>query len=64
MLFRSLAKATALAVLGALGARHRGATLPAVSAGRPGAFGRLAGGELLVMATAVALGVALARTPL
>lgn len=59
-----LAKATALVVLGALGARHRRATLPAVSAGRPGAFGRLAGGELLVMATAVALGVALARTPL
>ncbi len=58
-----LAKAAALAGLGALGAQHRRVTLPAVGAGRPGAFLRLAGGELLVMATAVALGVALARTP-
>ncbi len=58
-----LAKTGALLALGALGWWHRARTVPAVVAGRPRAFLRLAGAEVLVMATAVGLAVVLARTP-
>ncbi len=59
-----LAKVLALGALVACGAWHRARTVPAAVAGRPGAFLRLAVGEVAVMAVAVALGVALSRTPL
>ncbi|WP_091094598.1 bifunctional copper resistance protein CopD/cytochrome c oxidase assembly protein [Micromonospora citrea] len=58
-----LGKLGALVVLGALGAVHRSRTLPALRAGRRGAFGRLAAGELVVFAATVALAVALSRSP-
>lgn len=60
-----VAKTVLLALLGVAGWRHRARTLTGL--GRPGAsgraFARLATGELVVMATAVGLGVALSRTP-
>lgn len=58
-----LGKVAALITLGYFGARHRARTLPAVNAGRRGAFRRLAAGEVLVMAAALGLAVALSRTP-
>ncbi|MEU1514948.1 cytochrome c oxidase assembly protein [Streptomyces sp. NPDC005811] len=58
-----LAKAAALAALAWMGRWHRRRTLPALSAGRGGAFVRLAAGELLLMAAAMGLAVALSRTP-
>lgn len=58
-----LAKVLALVALGALGWLHRARMLPRLAAGAAGGFRRLAAGELLVMAAAFALGVALARTP-
>ncbi|MGC4821785.1 cytochrome c oxidase assembly protein [Micromonospora sp. DT63] len=58
-----LGKLVALLILGALGAAHRLRTLPALRAGRPGAFGRLAAGELVVFAATVGLAVALSRSP-
>jgi putative copper resistance protein D len=58
-----LGKLGALAVLGALGAAHRSRTLPALRAGRRGAFVRLAAGEVVVFAATVALAVALSRSP-
>ncbi|MGC4890555.1 cytochrome c oxidase assembly protein [Micromonospora sp. DT227] len=58
-----LGKLAALAVLGLLGAAHRARTLPALAAGRRGAFARLAAGELVVFAATVGLAVALSRSP-
>ncbi|WP_248959538.1 cytochrome c oxidase assembly protein [Sphaerisporangium perillae] len=57
-----LAKVAAFTALGVIGWWHRGRTLPALSAGRPGAFVRLAGVEGLIMLVAVGLAVALSRT--
>ncbi|HVM27958.1 MAG TPA: CopD family protein [Mycobacteriales bacterium] len=59
-----LAKSAAFAVLVLAGALHRRRTLPLLAAGQAGAFGRLAAGEVGVMAVALGLAVALARTPL
>ncbi|WP_432826614.1 cytochrome c oxidase assembly protein [Dactylosporangium sp. CA-092794] len=67
-----LAKAAALVAAGALGAVHRARTLPALRAaataspappGRAGAFRRLAAGELVLLAAAIGLAVALSRDP-
>ncbi|MEV4462730.1 bifunctional copper resistance protein CopD/cytochrome c oxidase assembly protein [Micromonospora echinofusca] len=58
-----LGKLAALAVLGTLGAWHRSRTLPALRAGRRGAFARLAAGEVVVFAATVGLAVALSRSP-
>jgi putative copper resistance protein D len=58
-----LGKLVALALLGLLGAAHRSRTLPALWAGRPGAFVRLAAGEVVVFAATVGLAVALSRSP-
>ncbi|PZF82708.1 cytochrome c oxidase assembly protein [Jiangella anatolica] len=57
-----LAKVVALVALGWLGWRHRTRTLPQLDAGRPGAFRRLAIGEIVIMAAAIGLAVALSRT--
>jgi putative copper export protein len=57
------AKAVAFACLVAIGWCHRSRTLPALAAGRPSAFWRVAAGELMVMAATVGLAVALSRTP-
>ena len=57
------AKATALVLIGWLGWEHRRRAIPAVLSGRPRTFLRLAGGEVLLMATAIGLAVALGRTP-
>ncbi|NAZ86618.1 cytochrome c oxidase assembly protein, partial [Kineococcus indalonis] len=57
-----LAKVLALVLLGALGAWHRRRTLPLLAT-RPRAFARVAVGELVLMAAATGLGVALSRTP-
>ncbi|MFW6091242.1 MAG: copper resistance D family protein, partial [Actinomycetota bacterium] len=57
-----LGKVAALGTLGYLGAQHRARTLPALDAGRRGGFRRLAAGEVVVMAGAVGLAVALSRT--
>ena len=58
-----LAKAAALVALGVFGSAHRRRSLGELDAGRPGAFRRLAAGEAVVMGVALALGVALSRTP-
>lgn len=59
-----VAKATAFAVLGAIGWRHRRATLPALRGGRGARpFLRLGAVEVLVMAAAMALATGLSRTP-
>jgi putative copper resistance protein D len=57
-----LGKVAALVALGLFGSRHRGRTLPALAAGRRGAFRRLAAGEVAVMGAAIGLAVALSRT--
>ena len=57
-----LGKMAALVALGFFGVRHRERTLPAVDAGRRGAFRRLAAGEVAIMAAAIGLAVALSRT--
>ncbi|GAA1005561.1 copper resistance protein D [Acrocarpospora pleiomorpha] len=57
-----LAKLLAFGVLGVIGWWHRGRTLPHLSAGRPGAFLRLALGEIMLMAATVGVAVALAQT--
>ncbi len=57
-----LGKVAALVVLGYLGMQHRARTLPALDAGRRGAFRRLAAGEIVVMGAAIGLAVALGRT--
>ncbi|TYC13886.1 bifunctional copper resistance protein CopD/cytochrome c oxidase assembly protein [Actinomadura syzygii] len=59
-----VAKAVALAVLGAFGWWHRRASLPALRDGRgPRGFVRLAAAEILVMAATMALATGLSRTP-
>jgi cytochrome c oxidase assembly factor CtaG/putative copper export protein len=58
-----LAKMVALVALGGFGWRHRTRTMSALRAGAPRAFGRLAAGELVLMAGAMGLAVALSRTP-
>lgn len=58
------AKAVTVSLLGALGARQRTRARPDLVAGRSAAFLRLALAELVLMAAAVGLAVALARTPL
>jgi putative copper export protein len=57
-----LAKVAALVLLGAFGQRHRSRTLAAVAQRRPRAFVRLAAAELVVMACAASLAVALSST--
>ncbi len=57
-----VAKVVGLVVLGAFGLRHRRRTLPQLAAGRSGAFARLAVVEAAVMAVAVGVAVALARS--
>ena len=57
-----LAKVVTLALLGAAGWVHRRHTLPLLAAGRRYAFARLASAEVVVMAAAMGLAVALART--
>lgn len=58
-----LGKVAALGALAGLGWWHRRQTLRQLSAGRPEAFRRFAGREVLVMIGAIALAVALSRTP-
>ncbi|WP_158545885.1 copper resistance D family protein [Blastococcus sp. TF02A-30] len=58
-----LAKVVAFVGLLALAAWHRGRTLPALRAGRPRAFLRLAGAEVVLFAATIGLAVGLARTP-
>ncbi|MFG2043618.1 cytochrome c oxidase assembly protein [Dactylosporangium sp. NPDC048998] len=58
-----LGKTAALVSAGILGAVHRARALPALRAGRPGAFRRLAAGELLLFAVTFGLAVALSRAP-
>jgi cytochrome c oxidase assembly factor CtaG/putative copper export protein len=58
-----LVKVVALLAAGLLGALHRTRTLPALAAGQPRAFLRLAAGELVVLGAAVGLAVALSRSP-
>lgn len=57
-----LAKAGALAALGAFGWWHRRRSMPALTAGRPHVFARVAAVELLVLAATMGLAVALGRT--
>jgi cytochrome c oxidase assembly factor CtaG/putative copper export protein len=56
-------KVVALLAAGGLGAWHRTRTLPALSAGRPRAFLRLATGELVLLVAAIGLAVGLSRSP-
>lgn len=58
-----LTKTAAFLALLAFGWWHRRRTLPALDAGRPGAFLRLAGTEVLVFAATIGLAVGLSRTP-
>jgi putative copper resistance protein D len=58
-----LLKVLALLAVGVAGAAHRRRTLPALRSGAPGAFLRLAAGELVVLAAAAGLAVALSRSP-
>lgn len=57
-----LAKAAALVALGAFGWWHRRRSMPALAAGRPWVFVRVAAVELLVLASTMGLAVALSRT--
>ncbi|MFC6565623.1 cytochrome c oxidase assembly protein [Actinoplanes utahensis] len=58
-----LLKVLALVIVGVIGVAHRTRTLPALRAGAPWAFLRLAAGELIVLAAAAGLAVALSRSP-
>ncbi|WP_250031451.1 cytochrome c oxidase assembly protein [Paractinoplanes maris] len=58
-----LLKVLALLTVGVIGAVHRARTLPALRAGTPWAFLRLAAGELVVLGAAVGVAVALSRSP-
>ncbi|WP_298888744.1 CopD family protein [uncultured Serinicoccus sp.] len=58
-----VAKSLLLAVLALLGAQHRRAALPALTAGRPGAFVRLGVVEVALMTVTVAVSVALGASP-
>ncbi|HUR02201.1 MAG TPA: bifunctional copper resistance protein CopD/cytochrome c oxidase assembly protein [Nonomuraea sp.] len=57
-----VAKIVAFVLLGYVGWWHRQRTLAGLSAGRHGAFTRLAGGELLLMSATMGLAVVLSRT--
>ncbi len=57
-----LLKSALLVLLGAVGWMHRRRSIPALVAGRPGAFARLATVELALMGVTVGLAVVLART--
>jgi cytochrome c oxidase assembly factor CtaG/putative copper export protein len=57
------AKTAGLILLGWVGREHRRRSVPPVLAGRPRAFLRLAGGEVVIMAAVIGLAVALGRTP-
>ncbi|MEU4223950.1 bifunctional copper resistance protein CopD/cytochrome c oxidase assembly protein [Nonomuraea sp. NPDC026600] len=57
-----VAKIIAFVLLGYVGWWHRQRTLAGLSAGRHGAFARLAGGELLLMSATMGLAVVLSRT--
>jgi putative copper resistance protein D len=58
-----LLKVLALLIVGFFGALHRTRTLPALNAGQPKAFLRLAVGEIVVFGAAIGLAVALSRSP-
>ncbi|GAA4229797.1 cytochrome c oxidase assembly protein [Actinomadura meridiana] len=58
----ALGKMIAFGALGLFGYWHRERTLPALAAGKPWSFARFASVEVAVMAAAVGLAVALART--
>jgi putative copper resistance protein D len=58
-----LTKVLAFGLLGLAGGLHRRHTIPALAAGRPLFFWRLAGVEILLMSAAMGLAVALSRTP-
>ncbi|MFI0407273.1 cytochrome c oxidase assembly protein [Actinomadura sp. 3N508] len=58
----ALGKIAAFVLLGWFGWWHRSRTLPAVAAGKPWSFARLASVEAAVMGAAMGLAVALART--
>ncbi|WP_344861967.1 cytochrome c oxidase assembly protein [Planomonospora alba] len=57
-----LAKVALFAVLGVIGWWHRSRTLPSLAAGGSRTFVRFATGEIVIMAVAVGLAVALSRT--
>jgi putative copper resistance protein D len=56
-------KVVALVAVGVLGAWHRTRTLPALAAGAPNAFRRVAAAELVVLGATIGVAVALSRTP-
>jgi putative copper export protein/cytochrome c oxidase assembly factor CtaG len=56
-------KVLAAVSLGSAGWAHRRWTLDRLRSGRPGAYARLAGAEVVVMAATVGIAVALSRTP-
>jgi putative copper resistance protein D len=58
-----IGKTAGLAALGVFGWHHRRRTLPALSAGRRGSFGRFAAGETVVMLATIAVAVALSASP-
>ena len=58
-----LIKLVAFLGLATVGAWHRRSTLPALAAGRPSAFLRLATGEVVLFGATVGVAVALSRTP-
>lgn len=59
----ALTKIVAFVLLGYVGYWHRQRTLADLGAGRPRAFTRLAGGEMVLMFATVGVAVALSRTP-
>ncbi|MFC5826550.1 cytochrome c oxidase assembly protein [Nonomuraea insulae] len=59
----ALVKIVAFVLLGYVGYWHRQRTLADLGAGKPRAFTRLAGGEMVLMFATVGVAVALSRTP-
>ncbi|GAA3553936.1 cytochrome c oxidase assembly protein [Nonomuraea rosea] len=59
----AVAKIVAFVLLGYVGYWHRQRTLADLAAGRPRAFTRLAGGEMVLMLATIGVAVALSRTP-
>ncbi|MFC4119264.1 cytochrome c oxidase assembly protein [Nonomuraea zeae] len=59
----AVAKIVAFVLLGYVGYWHRQRTLADLEAGRPRAFTRLAGGEMVLMLATIGVAVALSRTP-